>query len=712
GAGERMYRTGDLVRWGVGGQLEFLGRVDTQVKVRGFRIELGEVESVLVGHPGVGQAAVVVREDRPGDRRITAYVVPEPGAAPTPAQLRGHAETQLPDYMVPAAVVVLDSLPLTPNGKIDHRALPAPGSTHTGQQPRTPREELLATLFADVLGLDHVGTDQGFFALGGDSILSIELVTAARHAGLVLTVQDVFQHRTVEALAAVAVSDESVTPALQDDGVGEFAPPPIVAWLSELDGPYQGYNQSVAVRTPVAARADDLAAALAALVDHHGSLRSRLVVGADGRWRLAVPPPGQPAPADLLRRVDVAGLAEADRTAVEAVEAERARQRLAPADGLMVQAVWFDLGPGRPGRLLLVVHHLAVDGVSWRILLPDLASAWRDVVAGRKPALDPVTTSLRTWSRGLHEAARSAQRLAELPTWRRILGRSEPPLGARALDPAVDVAGTVRYLSTTLPAEPTRALLTTVSAAYHAGADDVLLTGLSLAVAHWRRGRDPHAPTGVLVNLEGHGREEGSVAGADLARTVGWFTSLYPVRLDPGEVSWQQARGGDPALGAALKRIKEQLRAVPDRGVGYGLLRYLNPDTAAELAGGPVPQLAFNYLGRFGSRGRARDWDQVSDVAVPAHRDAGQAVAHALEVNAAARDGADGPRLEVTWAWPSALLSEAAVRDLADAWFDALRGLVRHAEDPTAGGHTPSDLSLGLDQGEIDELEAELRSLD
>jgi non-ribosomal peptide synthase protein (TIGR01720 family) len=289
-----------------------------------------------------------------------------------------------------------------------------------------------------------------------------------------------------------------------------------------------------------------------------------------------------------------------------------------------------------------------------------------------------------------------------------VLAGAESPLGGRALDPAVDVAGTIRYLSTTLPAEHTEPLLTTVPAAFHAGVNDVLLTGLALAVNQWR-GRPDGA---VLLDLEGHGRQD-VVPGADLSRTVGWFTSMYPVRLDPGPADWQEVRAGGPAIGRALKAVKEQLRAIPDHGLGFALLRYLNAETAPILAALPAPQLGFNYIGRFGVSSGANagdDWDQVDDIAKPPPLDARQAVPHVLEINAAAVDGPDGPSLSVTWAWPDALLAEPDVVQLAQAWFDALQALARHAVDPAAGGLTPSDLTIDLAQAEIDELEAELEA--
>ncbi|MFE2448589.1 condensation domain-containing protein, partial [Streptomyces sp. NPDC059426] len=265
-----------------------------------------------------------------------------------------------------------------------------------------------------------------------------------------------------------------------------------------------------------------------------------------------------------------------------------------------------------------------------------------------------------------------------------------------------------RHLRLTLPPERTEPLLTRVPAAFHGGVNDVLLTALGLAVADWRRRRGHAEATGVLVDLEGHGRED-IVEGADLSRTVGWFTSLYPVRLEPGVEDWADLWGGGREAGQTLKRVKEQLRALPDSGIGYGLLRHLNPDTGRELAALPTPQIGFNYLGRLAA-GTDTDWAAAPEAdGLGGGADDAMPLPHALEINATTEDGPGGARLGVVWSWPDGLLSEDDVRDLAETWFRALDALVAHAEGPGAGGHTPSDLTLvSLTQDEIDAFEDEL----
>ncbi|TLS44251.1 amino acid adenylation domain-containing protein [Streptomyces montanus] len=719
--GERMYRTGDLARWTADGELEYAGRADDQVKIRGFRIEPGEIEAVLSRHPAVAQAAVTVREDEPGERRLVGYVVGGTVGQTVDVdtvdtvdtdELRRYAGESLPDYMVPSAVVVLDSLPLTPNGKLDRGALPAPGPGAAvrpeGRAPGTPAERVLAGLFGELLKLPEVPLDQGFFALGGDSISSIRLVSRAAEAGVVISPRDVFEHQTVAGLAAVArgsvgapraaghVGDGVDAPraAEHDGGVGAVPLTPVMRWLLERGGPIDRLSQSVLLAVPAGAGLPRLTETLQALIDHHDMLRSRLTPTGE----LDVSPVGGLRAADLLTRRDVSRTD--DLHAVVAEEFDRALGLLDPSAGRMVRAVWFDAGPERTGRLLLVVHHLAVDGVSWRILVPDLEAAWEAVSAGRTPELPPVGTSFRRWSALLGEQARTPARIAEAELWRRIADAPRTPLGTRPLDPDRDTAATTRSLRLTLPPEVTNPLLTTVPSVFGAGAQDVLLTGLALTVAD-RQG-SPH----VVLDVEGHGRED-LAEGLDLSRTVGWFTSLYPVHLDLTGVDLRDALTAGPAAGVAARRVIERLRELPDHGVGYGLLRHLNPDTGPDLAKQPAPTIGFNYLGRFTAPTDAgiSPWAFAPESsALGSGSDPGLAAAHVLDLNAVVRDTDTGPELVADWSWPDGVLTETEVRTLAESWFAALGALA------TRAGHSPgTEVSLtALPQDELDELAAGL----
>lgn len=402
------------------------------------------------------------------------------------------------------------------------------------------------------LSVSQVGLDTGFFDLGGDSITSIHLVSRALAEGLRLTPRDVFEQRTVAGLAAVAASAPTVTSAAQDAPTGELPLPPALRRLVERGGPIGAFRQSMLLVTPEDADERRLGAALQAVIDHHDALRMRL--SDDGT--AVIPPPGSVDATGLLERVTVLDL-------------DRSAPHLDPKRGELVRAVWYDAGPGRRGRLLLTIHHLAVDAVSWHLLRTDLAAAWRG------EELAPLGTSLRAWARLLERE--SVSRAAELDLWRGVLEDPDPLPAVRS----TDLVGQMRHLTRDLP---TSGLLTTVPAAFHAGPEDVLLAALATSFA--RR----HGRPALLLDIERHGREE-IADGVDPTRTVGWFTSVVPARLD--------LRGldrDDPAQ--ILKAVKEHLRAAPDHGLGHGLLRHLNPETAAVLAQLPSPQVGFNYLGR------------------------------------------------------------------------------------------------------------------
>ncbi|WP_432826776.1 amino acid adenylation domain-containing protein [Dactylosporangium sp. CA-092794] len=664
--GQRMYRTGDLVRRTEEGMIEYLGRIDEQVKIRGFRIELGEIESVLAAQPGVAEAVVVAREDRPGVRRLTGYVVgPE-----DPEALRAALAARLPDYMVPAALVRLDRLPTLANGKLDRAALPAPdlGMAEAGRAPRTERERVLSEVVAAALGLGAVDVEADFFALGGDSIVAMQLVGRARAAGLRITPRQVFAQRTVARLAEVATA---AGPDLDraGDGVGAFPLTPVMHWLREVDGPIDGFNQSAVVQVPARLGWEPLLAALQAVVDRHDLLRARL--DRTGGWSMLVPSPGSSRAADWTVRVDVSGLDERGLWDAVAEQARAAQAGLDPGAGAMIRAAWLDAGPERPGRLLLLVHHLAVDGVSWRVLLPELAAAWSD-------RLPPAAgTSFRRWATGLAAQALDPGRAAELPMWAEIVGRGDPLPVRRPLDPAVDVAGTLRDVTLALPTDATEALLTRVPAALGATVNDVLLGALGLAVTRWRAAQGG-AGTAVLVALEGHGREEHLVPGADLSGTIGWFTNIFPVCLDTAGIDVDDAFRGGPAAAEAVDRVRAHLAALPDNGMGYGLLRYLNPDTAPALAALPHPPIQFNYMGRFDFP-EAADWEFAPE-AEAAENGADDAMpeSYQMVINAQTEDRPGGPQLVATWAWPDAVFAPAAVHDLARIWFDALQALVTH----------------------------------
>ncbi|WP_058042040.1 non-ribosomal peptide synthetase [Streptomyces roseifaciens] len=705
-AGSRMYRTGDLVRWSPEGELVFTGRADDQVKVRGYRIEPGEIEAALCRHPDVARAVVVAEEHKPSGKRLVAYVVPVPGATVDVAALRGFVRSALPDYMVPAVFVLLDELPLLPNGKLDRAALPAPvaGAAPATRAPRTPQEELLCGLFAQVLDAPEVGAEDNFFELGGDSIMSIQLVSKARAAGLVFSLRDVFMQKTPAALAlAVAAAADGKSELVSegpDAGIGRLPLTPIMHRLRERGGSLDQFHQTVLLTVPADLGMARLTAAVQAVLDHHDVLRMRLIRHPDSEWQLEIAPRATITASSCIRRADVTGLDRTGLRAAIAADGAAAVRRLAPGDGAMIQVVWFDAGSARPGRLLLVLHHLVVDGVSWRILLPDLASAAAAIAADRVVDLAPVPTSFRRWAELLVEQAQEPKRVAEAAWWEQVLDGPSAMLASRP----PQENDTTRSFVMTIPPARAASLLADVPVAFHSNVNDVLLTALAVAVLarHQQRGR-PGAE--LLVDLEAHGRDE-FVPGVDASRTVGWFTSLFPVRVDLHGIDLGQVLAGKQAAGQALKAVKEQLRAVPDHGIGYGLARHLNPDTRKRLSHLATPQVGFNYLGRISTADTGR-WtvaEEADALFDPAGTDL-PGPAHHLDVNVLARDGAQGPELVASWTWNGQALSETDVHELSDLWSRALDALITHTRRPGAGGWTPSDLPLvSLTQSRLDRL--------
>ncbi|MET4050127.1 amino acid adenylation domain-containing protein/non-ribosomal peptide synthase protein (TIGR01720 family), partial [Rhodococcus sp. UYP5] len=717
-AGTRMYRTGDTARWNRAGQLEYLGRSDMQIQLHGFRIELGEIEAALSSYDGVAQSVVSVRDDGAGDR-LVGYVVPEAGRTVDTSSILEFVSGTLTSYMVPAAVIVLDALPLTANGKLDRRALPAPdfaAGVTLSRAPATPIEESLASLFAEVLGLDAVGVNDSFFALGGDSIMSIQLVSRAKAAGLVIAPRDVFERKSVAALAEVARraedSDTVVLEELPGGGVGDLPLTPVVQWMLERSEEFGRYTQTALLQLPAQIEQRILHTTVQTVLDTHDMLRARLYRNDDGVWSETVEPVGSVEASSIIHRVEVDSIEGTEFSTRAALELDSAADRLDPTVGRMIQLVWFADGSGR-GRLLIVAHHLVIDGVSWRILVPDLASAWAHAVAGTEPALPETGTSMRRWATGLAGAAET--RTDELPLWQGMLAGADEVIGSRVLDPAVDVDATVERIRVSLPTTVTEHLLTTLPEKFHGSVNDGLLTGLAVALTVWRREQGSTADN-ALVTLEGHGREDGVVPGADLGRTVGWFTTIFPVRLGLTGIDLDDVLEGGLAAGDAIKSVKEQLLEIPDHGIGYGMLRYLTEEGRTVLGGFARPQVSFNYLGRFatGSSENMQDvgWIPVSDTTLGDAQNPNMPVPAVLDINAVTNATPTGPVLDATFAYPAGVLASHEVDRLIELWVAALTALTMHATRSNAGGFTPSDLDLvDIDQATIAELEARFPAL-
>ncbi|WP_120313386.1 non-ribosomal peptide synthetase, partial [Mycobacterium mantenii] len=681
--GERMYRTGDLVCWGDDGQLRYLGRADDQVKIRGYRIELGEIEAALAGLDGVEVAVVIAREDRPAALRLVGYVT----GTVDPAEARAALAERLPAYMVPTAVMVLEQLPLTVNGKLETRALPAP-DYHAGEYraPGNAVEEILAGIYAEVLGVERVGVDESFFELGGDSILSLQVVARARAAGLTCRPRDVFVEQTVARLARVAGVTDGASDVV-DEGVGPVPATPIMRWLQGIEsfgGPIDQFNQTVMVQAPAGVTAADVAKVLQALVDRHAMLRLRVDRDEAGGWSLQAPEPGSVRAGDCLRSVDELS----DEALLDA------RSRLNPAAGSMLSALWVE----PTGQLTVIIHHLAVDAVSWWILLEDLNVAWALHSAGQPVELPPAGTSFAKWATLLTEHARRPDVVRQAGAWKRV---TATPAALPAANPELDTYASAGRMSVELDAETTGALIGEVPTAFHAGIQDILLIAFGLAWAEFLG----DAAESIGIDVEGHGRHEELAADIDLSRTVGWFTTKYPVSLGVAGLSWAQVADGDAALGPVIKAAKEQLRTLPEP-LTYGLLRYLN--TEVDLAG-PDPSIAFNYLGRQGaasdSTGEGWRISQQGLSLIGAAAAVPMPLTHTVELNAGTIDTGGGPHLHAEWTWAPSVLDANQITRLSRLWFEALAGVCAHVRSG-GGGLTPSDIAPArLTQQQIDELQ-------
>ncbi|MFD2474611.1 non-ribosomal peptide synthetase [Amycolatopsis silviterrae] len=628
--GTRLYRTGDRASWHPDGTLAYLGRTDDQVKLRGQRIEPGEIEHALRDITGVETAAVAVHGPV-----LAGYVTgPVDGEA-----VRARLAERLPAAMVPTVVLVLAALPLTPSGKLDRRALPAPdlSTQDSGDVPAGPVETAIATEFAAVLGLDTVGASADFFRLGGDSISSLQLIARLRRAGYRLSPREIFEHRTPAALAAFARRDREAATTGTRTGVVPLLP--VMESLRDLGGDPRRFSQSMLLTTPPDLTEAQLAEKLTAVLAAHDALRAQLEPG----WVYRIRPEGSVTAADVLRRA----------TGDVREEFETALSELDPEAGIMLRAVWFDRG-----LLLLVAHHLVVDGVSWRILMDDFA----------EPQVAPEETSFLDWARALREREWKAD-------WTGVLAGTGS-LGTET--PAVHARETVEDYAVEIPADLTDKLLTSIPAAAHAGVQDVLLTGLALAVSRWRAARGL-PDDGLLLDLEGHGRDEHLVPGTDLSRTVGWFTTVYPARIggaDGDAVTW-------------LKTVKEQLRALPE------------PLTFPGPAAGRT--VLFNYLGRLDGPAATGYWRPAPESAqLDASADQTTPVSHPLEINAVAVRHDDGLRLHGDFAYVRDVFTAADIRELADGWRTALAELAGAVREPF---RTPSDFPLvALGQSDVDEL--------
>ncbi|TRU43400.1 MAG: amino acid adenylation domain-containing protein, partial [Microcystis aeruginosa Ma_QC_Ca_00000000_S207] len=685
---DRLYKTGDLVRYGNDGQIEFVGRIDDQVKIRGFRIELGEIESVLNQHPQVKDGIVIVREDELKTKRLYGYFIPETEAL-TSQELRQFIQDRLPDYMIPAFLILLESFPLTPNGKVDRRALPLPkinpNELEDYATPRTKNEQILAQIWQEVLGLKTISINDNFFELGGDSILGIQIIAKANQQGLKITPKQLFIHQTIAQLAPV-VEEVPIPEIIQELVTGKVPLTSIQHWFFEQNlSELHHFNQSVFLEVSAHVKPDLLKQAIAKLLYHHDALRLRFIKE-QGEWQQYNSDDEDTFGFEV---VDLSALYYGEQITQMAEISELKQRSLNLEQGPLVSAVFFQLG--NSARLLIIIHHLVIDGVSWRILLEDLGTSYHQLEAGKSGQLPAKTSSFKNWAEAIQIYAQKPEHKSQLDYWLAANFNSVPclPLDYQA-DATANTFANANILSFSLTEEQTRLLLQGVPQAYNTQINDILLTALVQTFARWT-----NFP-GLLLDLEGHEREN-VINSLTLSRTIGWFTSIFPVFLTLENIE---------NTGDSLKSIKEQLRQIPNRGVDYGIGYYLNPDLSIQfrLRNYPKAQVSFNYLGQFtDSQISSLGGKFAKESSGSIHSPLGQR-SHLIDINGIVVGG----KLEIEWQYSEKFHQKTTIENLANAYRDSLESLINHCLS-AEGGYTPSDFpDADLNQAELDELLLEL----
>lgn len=703
----KLYKTGDLAKWSANGILHYLGRNDHQIKFRGYRIELSEIENAITRSGTVKECVVIVRNDLTDEKQLVAYIVSSHALKNSEdseqyiSTLDTYTKGQLPTYMVPTFWVVLNQLPLTVNGKVDRNALPAPDFSARHNQgpivsPRTEIEKILAEIWSGLLpGKLQFGIHDNFFQIGGNSITCIQMVARARKAGIYLTAKTVYGSPTIAGLASKLKIDPDKTlihpSATQMVSQGSVLLTPIQHWFFEQPfSNFHHFNQAQLLTLQKPLNEIILEAALRALVNHHDSLRLRYKKTSSGWVQFydnTQVDAGHYSPENpICEFIDVSDGPYVNRTSTIETIANAYQAQLNIETGPVFKACVINLGPNQPPRLLLIIHHLMVDGVSWRILLEDLWAAYHSFEHGQPVKLDLKTTSYQDWSIALTDYANSEELLNELPYWLNVVEAKQAVLHSSFVPPVRAEA------IISLDENHTRQLLEEANRAYRTQINDILLTALALTLSQWTSNHQ------VRFTLEGHGREE-IIPHIDLTRTVGWFTSIFPVLLNLQGIS---------ILSQAIKTVKEQLRAVPHRGIGYGILRYLSSDPrAGTLANVALPNINFNYLGEFGTD---KDGDRFSFAEEPSGQlsDPHNYSMKLLDINGWVVNG----RLKLFCIYDAKKITADNVAAFLKRYLQQLTMIIEHCTYPKHFGYSPSDFPLAkLDQRSLDNVFTEIPAI-
>jgi amino acid adenylation domain-containing protein/non-ribosomal peptide synthase protein (TIGR01720 family) len=664
----RCYRTGDLARYRSDGHIEFLGRIDQQIKIHGYRIELGEIEAVLNQHPDVQEALVTAHNEQ-----LVAYV--KTTQSVSSPEWQTLLAQQLPDYMRPTQVIALEQFPLLPNGKIDRQALPEPTQEISSTDfiaPRNELEQTLADIWAEVLNLDRVSIEDHFLQIGGDSISSIQVVAKARQAGLFFTPKDLFERPQIATLAEIIQIHASAQQ--QTLIVGEIPLTPIQHWFFEQIKPVpQHWNQAIQLAIPKTVTPTMLHKALQYLCQHHDALRMRFVHSAQG-WQQFNQGKDYQVPWQVI------DLPLSQQEVAIEQQANQLQSQLDFATSLL-QTALFQLGT--ENRLLIIVHHLIIDHVSWQILLEDLDQLCQQQMSHQSMQLPEKTLAFQDWARQLADDAQSTETAQQLSQWLDFLQQPSTNIPIDFPDRrAENIEATHCIYSTSLNQAQTQALLQEVPKAYQTQINDVLLTALLQTLYTWT------GDSSWLFDLESHGRQRDDL---DVSRTIGWFTSYFPVVLQMHETE----------SGALLKSVKEQLRQIPQKGLSYGLLRYLSaePKIKQKLTQLPQADILFDYLGQ--RQPSARICKIITEANNGLSRSPRNQRRYLLEINACIIEG----KLQTNWSYSQALYRQTTIEYLAQSFMTALQALIEHCQLPGVGGFTPSDFAeSGLNQTQLDQF--------
>ncbi|RZM27139.1 MAG: amino acid adenylation domain-containing protein, partial [Pedobacter sp.] len=675
GSEGRLYKTGDLCRWLPDGNIEYLGRIDDQVKIRGYRIELGEIESVLQEHPFISQAVVLARQDTQGNNRLVGYTVLEEGSTFDKVEIQTFLSARLPDYMIPQLWLELESIPLTPSGKADRKALPDPDlSAQLNDQyvaPVTEIEKSLARIWRHLLSVEKVGVHDNFFELGGDSILSIQVISRMRTAGYELQPKDIFTSQTISRLSKI-VSIGSDKTILGEQGLltGSAELLPIQRWyLEQSQDPISYYNQSVLLKIDKSITAPILIDAFQQLIDHHDALRF-VYTKVENEWFQEYGKGQLELVTEDLQLIAMDLLPNRIHEC-----ADRIQQSLDIATGRLVGISWIQTpSVDSQNRLLIVIHHLAIDGVSWRIMLEDLQRILLGIKNKQFVNLGPKSSSYRQWYEALESYGKSERLLAQEAYWSKISKNYKPLITDQPYEGIVQVKD-VSQVMRSLDTERTRLLLQEVPRVYHTEVNDILLAALAQTLCEWQNDK------AIVIGLEGHGREQISET-VDVSRSVGWFTSLYPVLLQTGAVQ----EDGD-----LIKTIKEQLHQVPDKGLGYGVLRHtIRNATPTET---DPWDIIFNYLGQVDTTLIEESILQRSMESSGSSQSEVHVVKEKLFLSSSVQEG----QLVLQWRYSTLHYQTSTIELLIENYENNLQSLISHCVDQGKKSlvYTPSDYGVG-----------------